>query len=71
MPSVNRIPFVVLIMMDWGEDRVPSESRMVTVRPAGVWLDRRTMAAWPAVRTDVSTSTTDVLAVTIYDGIML
>jgi len=42
---------------------------MVTVRPAGVWLDRRTMAAWPAVKADVSTSTTDVLAVTIYDAI--
>jgi hypothetical protein len=71
VPSVNRTPVVVLTMMDWGDDRLPRESRMVTVRPAGVWLDRRTMAAWPAVKTDVSTSTTDVLAVTIYDGIML
>ena len=36
VPSVNCTPFVVLIMMDWGEDRVPSESRIVTVRPGGV-----------------------------------
>lgn len=36
VPSVNRIPFVVLTMIDWGEERVPSESRIETVRPAGV-----------------------------------
>jgi len=65
VPSVKRMPFVVLTIIDYGDDRFPRESRMVTVRPAGVWLERRTMAAWPAVRTDVSTSTTDVLAVTI------
>jgi hypothetical protein len=29
------------------------------------------MAAWPAVKMEVSTSTTEVLAVTIYDGIIL
>ena len=62
---------MVLKMIDCGDERFPSESRIVTVRPAGVWLDRRTIAAWPAVKTDVSTSTTDVLAVTIYVGIML
>jgi hypothetical protein len=36
VPSVNRTPFVVLTMMDCGDDRVPSESLIVTVRPAGV-----------------------------------
>jgi hypothetical protein len=71
VPSVNRTPFVVLTIIDCGDERFPSESRIVTVRPAGVWLDRRTIAAWPAVKTDVSTSTTDVLAVTIYVGITL
>ena len=71
VPSVNRTPFVVLTIIDCGEERFPSESRNVTVRPAGDWLERRTIAAWPAVKTDVSTSTTDVLAVTIYVGIML
>jgi hypothetical protein len=36
VPSVNLTPFVVLTMMDCGEERVPSESRIETVRPAGV-----------------------------------
>jgi hypothetical protein len=45
VPSVNRTPFVVLTIIDCGDERFPSESRIVTVRPAGVWLDRRTIAA--------------------------
>ena len=64
--SVKRIPWVVLTTMDCGDERKPSESRIVTFLPEGTWLDSNTTALSPAVKIDVSTRTTDVLAVTIY-----
>ena len=60
------IPDVVLTIIDWGDDKYPSESRIVTFRPGGLTLVSSTTADAPAVSTDVSRSTTDVLAFTVY-----
>ena len=70
VPSMKRRPCVVLTIMDCGDDRNPSESRIVTFRPEVTWLDSRTIAACPAVKMEVSTKITDVLAFTIYVGIL-
>ena len=62
VPSEKFVPDIVLTMIDWGVDTYPVESRTVMTRP-GVWiLDSSTTATPPAVNTDVSTRTTDVLA---------
>ena len=65
VPSAKRTPLVVLTIMDWGDERVPRESRMATLRPTVAAEDTRTMALWPPLKTDVSTRTTEVLAVIV------
>ena len=66
VPSEKNILFVVLTIIDCGDDRYPRLSRIVTFRPGGIWLDNNTMADAPDVKSDVSRSTTDVLGFTIY-----
>ena len=36
VPSAKVTPDVVLTIIDWGDDRYPSESRIVTFRPGGL-----------------------------------
>jgi hypothetical protein len=36
VPSMKVIPVIVLTMIDCGEERYPSESRTVNVRPGGI-----------------------------------
>ena len=70
-PSANLMVLVVLTKMDWGDERKPRESRTVTTCPGVVAADRNTIVDSFGPRILVSTSTTDVLAFTIYDGISL
>ena len=66
VPSRNRTPAVVLTTIEFGLDRYPIESRIVTARPGVCVLERSTtyVDAFD-VSTDVSTSTTDVLPFTV------
>ena len=51
-------------MIVCGEERKPTESRTVTVRPGYVMLERSITADWPAVKFRVFTNTRDVSPLT-------